>query len=256
MSRCSAHKMGLLIAVFLLATGSICQARSLNTDITNFPPFYIVSKDGKASGLYHDLMLKIATKAGYQPKVHTFPTKRLYRNLGNGTSDVFLGIKGSPEYHGHVHYSKVPLSQIQLRAYAVGDTPLPTSKEQLNGHKIAIMRGYGYGGMVNYFYDRNNDIDTKAVTEHRASFMMLKKNRVDYVINYKYPSDQTLKNIEIPELKFSSLYSADVFIIVSKRTPNAEKVIAELEAAYLTMLESGEAHYIENTTDEHYVRYR
>lgn len=222
------------------------QAIEIKAGSTNFPPFYVVNNDGTASGIYLDIMEKTLEHAGLAYRLDIYPTKRLYRNLGDGTTDLFLGIKGSPEYDNNVLYSKTAISQIQMRVYAVGNTPLPTTKEELNGHKIITMRGYGYGGLVAYFEDPNNNIKVTSTTQHRSSFLMLKNKRADYVINYKHPSETALATLKINNLKYTNFYDAKVYFIVSRGTPNAQVILDKLEQAYLEMISSEELDYIEN----------
>ena len=88
---------------------------------TSFPPFYVVNPDQTASGIYLDIIEKTLQHAGLDYQLDIYPTKRLYRNLGNGETELFLGIKGSPEYDKNVLYSSTAISQIQMRIYAVGD---------------------------------------------------------------------------------------------------------------------------------------
>ncbi len=157
----------------------------VKADITHFPPFYVVNENGLHSGVYLEIMLQTLEKAGLEYKVHSYPTKRLYKNLSTGITDLFLGIKGSPVYHEQVYYSKMPISHIQLRVYATGDTVLPGTKEDLVGQSVIAMRGYGYAGLINYISAPENNIDLKLVTSHKSSFLMLKNSRADYLLNYK-----------------------------------------------------------------------
>lgn len=225
---------------------AVAQSVEVKAGSTSFPPFYIVNEDQSASGLLLDIMVKTLEHANLNYRLDIYPTKRLYKNLGVGNTHLFLGIKGSPEYDHNVFYSDTAISQIQMRIYATGDTPLPTTKEDINGHKISTMRGYGYGGLVSYFADPKNNIEVTSTTEHRASFLMLKNKRADYVINYKHPSETALKTLKIKDLKYTNFYDAKVYFIVSKETPNARQVLNKLESAYLDLVEKNELNYLEN----------
>lgn len=241
----------LLGALLLLISHSaisskIMSNQTIKAGSTSFPPFYVINKDQSTSGIYLDIMERTLEHAKLNYRLDAYPTKRLYRNLAKGDTDLFIGIKGSPEYDSNVLYSETIVSQIQMRIYALEGTPLPLVKEDINGHKIITMRGYGYGGLASYFDDSKNDIEVTTTTKHRSSFLMLKNKRADYVINYKYPSETALASLEVPGLKYTNFYSADVFFIVSKETPNAKDVLEKLEHAYLDLVEKGELEYIEN----------
>lgn len=233
----------------LALTSFFPQAAEVKAGTTNFPPFYVINSDGSASGIYLDIMERTLLHANLNYRLDIYPTKRLYRNLGTGTTDLFLGIKGSPEYDDHVLYSKFAISQIQMRIYAIGNTPLPSIKEDIDGHKIITMRGYGYGGLVKYFEDPNNNIEVTSTSEHRSSFLMLKNKRADYVINYKHPSETALASLKVENLKYTSFYDAEVFFIVSKKRPDAQEVLTKLELAYLDLVSQNELEYIQNDDD-------
>jgi polar amino acid transport system substrate-binding protein len=225
---------------------SSCFSQEIKAGSTSFPPFYVVNPDGSASGIYLDIMETTLKYADLDYRLDIYPTKRLYRNLGIGETDLFLGIKGSPEYDDNVLYSHSAISQVQMRIYAIGNTPLPSTKEDINGHKIITMRGYGYGGLVSYFSDAENNIEVTSTSKHRSSFLMLKNNRADYVINYKHPSETALTNLRISGLKYTNFYDAKVYFILSKETPNAQKIMNKLEQAYLDLVANGELEYIKN----------
>ena len=237
----------LILSVFALAlSSSLIQAQEIKAGMLIFPPYFVDNGDKPPSGIYLDVMVSTLQHAGLKYHIDTFPAKRLYLNLGSGETDLYLGIKGAPEYQGKVLYSKTSISKIQMRIYATNDTPLPVTKEDINGHRISTIRGYSYGGLVSYFSDPKNNIDTALTAEHLASFKMLKNKRVDYVVNYKHPSEAVLKNLYISNLKYTNFYSVDVFFIVSKTTPNAAEIIQKLEDSYLEFVELGQLEYIKN----------
>jgi len=221
-------------------------ANKLKVGIIDFPPFYIINDAGSSSGVFLNILKKTLQHAKLDFNLDIYPTKRLYRNLGTGETQLFLGIKGPAEYNKKVLYSTTAVSQIQMRVYAIGDTPLPLAKEDINNHRIITMRGYSYGGLINYFTDPKKNIEVTSTTKHLSSFLMLKNNRADYVINYKQPSEMALANIKIPDLKYSSFYDAKIHFIVSKSTPNAEQILDKLEQAYLELIDLGELEYITN----------
>lgn len=213
----------------------------------SFPPFYVVNSDQTLSGIFLDIMEKTLLHAKIKYRLNIYPTKRLYNNLKNGETDFFLGIKGSPEYDNHVLYSTTEISQIQLRVYATGDTPLPSTKEDLNNNKVITLRGYSYAGLITYLTDPQNNISISTTSDHRSAFLMLKNNRANYVINYKHPSEAALKMLTIKDLKYTNFYDVKIYFIVSKALPHAAEILRKLEQAYLELLKLGELEYIENT---------
>lgn len=240
------YSLRILIFSFFLVIPSVSFALQIKAGSTDFPPFYVINNDGSASGIYVDIMEKTLEHAGLNYRLDIYPTKRLYRNLGVGETDLFLGIKGSPEYDKDVFYSKMAVSQLQMRIYAIGNTPLPSIKEDLIGHSVITMRGYGYGGLIAYLENPNNNIEVSSTSEHRSSFLMLKNKRADYVINYKQPSETALAALRIDDLKYTNFYDAEVYFIMSKKAINAQQVMKKLEHAYLELVNKNELEYIDN----------
>jgi polar amino acid transport system substrate-binding protein len=236
----------ILFSYISLFFSSSLNAQEIKAGMLVFPPYFVDNGDQPPSGIYLDVMEKTLQHAGLKYHIDIFPAKRLYLNLGSGETDLYLGIKGAPEYQDKVLYSKTSISKIQMRVYATGEMPLPMIKEDINNHKISTIRGYSYGGLVNYFNDPKNKINVALTSNHLASFQMLKNKRVDYVINYKHPSETVLENIFIKNLKYTNFYSVDVYFIISKSTPKALEVLQKLESAYLELVELGQLEYIEN----------
>lgn len=230
-----------IIAIFLLSAPLL--AEEIKAGIMIFPPYFIQNENKKPDGIYLKVMEETLRNANLEYRIDIYPAKRLYLNLGNGKTHLYLGIKGAPEYDDKVLYSTTKISEINMRVYANDNIPLPLQKEDLNNHRISIIRGYSYGGLINYFKDPKNNIDVASTAEHLSSFKMLKNKRVDYVINYKNPSEAVLEYLDIPGIKFTDLYVINVYFIISKFTPNAVEVLDRIENSYLELLESGKIKY-------------
>jgi hypothetical protein len=72
-----------------------------------------------------------------------FPAKRLYQSLAEGTTHIWLGIKGVPDYEGRVLYSNIQTGEIEIRLYTTADKPLLKSLTELSGKRVITIRGYG-----------------------------------------------------------------------------------------------------------------
>ncbi len=233
----------LYISICMLLSISL-QAEEIKAGIMIFPPYFFQNKDKAPDGIYLKIMEKTLKHANLEYRVDIYPAKRLYLNLGNGKTHLYIGIKGAPEYDDKVLYSTTKVSEIKMRIYANADTPLPVTREDINNRRISTIRGYGYGGLINYFTDPKNNIDIASTAEHLSSFKMLKNRRVDYAINYRFPSEAVLENLEIPGIKYTDFYSINVHFIVSKFTPDAAEVLDKIEKSYLELLERGEIKYM------------
>lgn len=71
---------------------------------------------------------------------------------------------------------------------------------------------------------------------------MLKHKRADYLIDYQRPVERAIKlseNSNKVHLYFDNIGYFDVHFVVSKKTPNAAKILQDLESSYHTLRSIG-----------------
>jgi polar amino acid transport system substrate-binding protein len=214
-------------------------AEPLKVGVLDFPPFYIVNSETDVAGSMTDVIRKTLDKAGIKYVLNGYPPKRLYKNLTDGTTDLFMGIKGVPDYEGQVLYGDVETQEIEIRLYTLKDKPLLKSIDELKGKKVITQRGYGYGGMIKFLEDPKNSITTDPTDGHDLAFKKLLKGRSDYVLDYNQPAEATIAKEKFSGLAYSSLKTLKIQFIVSKKTPDATNVLQKIEAAYLSLKKSG-----------------
>lgn len=168
-----------------------------------------------------------------------YPPARLYHNLASGEIHIFLGSKKVLVYEGKTLYSKLMITQIDLRVYTIGQKELPTTKEGLIGKKLITLRGYGYDGLIEFLELPENNIILNPANSHEPAFKMLEAGRVDYLLDYKKPAEKVLRNNPVQNLKFSSISKVDAYFVISKETPNAEDVLRRMEDAYMQLKDEG-----------------
>ena len=163
-----------------------------------------------------------------------YPTKRVYQNLIDGNIDIYLGPL-KPAFEGFkesvLHRDFSPVS-IELRSFYFGDKPEITKKEDLSGKDVLIIRGYTYGGLVNFILDPKNNVKYREINSFDQAMQILKKGRADYHLDYRKTGEIYLKNNPEPDLKNSTLFSVDLYFMVSKHTPDAEKILESVENAF------------------------
>jgi polar amino acid transport system substrate-binding protein len=228
-----------VLAFCLYFPASAQAAEPLKVGVLDFPPFYIVKSETDVTGSMTDVIRKTLDKAGIKYVLSGLPPKRLYKNLTDGTTDIWMGIKGVPDYEGHVLYSDIETQEIEIRLYTLKDKPLLKSLDELKGKKVIIQRGYGYGGMIKFLEDPNNNITLDPTDGHDLAFKKLLKGRSDYVLDYKQPAEATIAKEKFTGLAYSSLKSLKIQFIVSKKTPDAANLLKKIDAAYLALKKSG-----------------
>jgi polar amino acid transport system substrate-binding protein len=202
------------------------------------PPYYTVEGEN-VTGVFGDLITKVFKEAGLEFVWKPYPTKRVYQNLIEGKIDIYLGpikasLKGFNESVIHSDFSPV---NIELRSYYFGEKPEITKKEELSGKNLLIIRGYTYGGLVNFILDPKNKVKSKEINSFEQAIEMLKANRADYHLDYKKTGEIYLKNNSEPDLRHSTIFNVNLYFMVSKHTPDHEKLLSILENAFRKLKE-------------------
>ncbi len=231
--------VSLLVACVLFKPAGV-HAIQYRVGIVDFPPYAIIEKSGKFSGIMVELLEKVMKKAGITYQVTPFPQKRLFKNLATGDTDIYMGIKGVPVYEGKVLFSDLAVSDIDLRVYCMKGTPSVETRDQLKGKNLIVIMGYGYGGLIRYLEDPANQIKLDPTPTHVLAFRKLKAKRADYVLDYRRPASMAIKEEGMEDaVAYHSIAKLNIYFIVSKKTPDAQQLMKRMEEAYLALKAEG-----------------
>lgn len=240
-------RIGLILLIlggcFFYSSPRKLHAEDLVVGAIWFPPFYIIEKNqsGKVtgiSGLNIAIITKVLQSLGKPYVLKVYPAKRLYRNLIEGTTDIFYGIRIPPSVipAQYILHSQTTINKITLRVFHLKQTPVIQSRKDLIGSSVIVFRGYGYGGFIEYLRDPANRIEVHMADTQINGFKMLKKKRADYLVAFERPAFEAISHF--PEKTMADviysppLFVADGYFIVSGKTAKAPKLLAEMEAAY------------------------
>ncbi|MGM0418235.1 MAG: substrate-binding periplasmic protein [Thermodesulfobacteriota bacterium] len=215
-------------------------AQKVKIGALHFPPFYEVDSQSEVSGHYIDLLKKIFDNAGLEYSISGYPPKRLYVNLAKGKVDVWMGTKGVEVYEGKTFVVEEKITDIFLRVFTTGKTQGIKKVQDLNNKRIITILGYNYGGFVKYLDNPENNIRTDQSSTHELAFKKLKAGRADYLLDYKYPSDAVLKDMDIPDLKWDDIKTIGIYIFVSKKAENAEEIFEKISKSVEQLKKSGD----------------
>ncbi len=228
------------VSLFLLVgAGLASAAKTVEIGYIEFPPVFSTNAQGEAEGFLIDLADQVLTRAGYEWSARSFPTKRMAKELAEGGIDLWIGLSTLPEFKDTTLIGKHKVAQISLRAYVIGEKPPIASKEDLSGKNVLIMRGYSYGGWVNFIKDPASKVKFTETDSHETAFKMLKAGRADYLLDYRGPSEKALKAVDVPNLNFNEISSFGAYFVVSQKTPDAQKLLDDMETAYEALLKEG-----------------
>lgn len=178
-------------------------------------------------------LLKLAgelfAKAGIPWHGRTYPAARMFRYLQDGTAQFSILVK-APALQSCCLLSRKPVARADIRVYRQGVLAPIRSREELAGHSVIVVRGYSYAGLKDFVADPRNRVSTFEAPTHGAAFRMLASGRADYLIDYAGPAAETLALERLSGVQSDSLSQQEVFLVLSRTYPDAEKVMARLEA--------------------------
>ncbi len=232
--------MSLIIVSFTLGVVPMVYSNQpLKFAFIEFPPATFTNESGKPDGFITDIAVKVSSKAGYDLHIESYPTKRMVSMLVKGDIHFWIGLTTLPRLQGTTLVGNSIVTTIDLCAYTIGKRSPVLSENDLIGKSVIILRGYSYGGWINFIKNAVNNVDYHETNEHRSALIMLKLNRADYLLDYKNPSEKVLEKYKISNLNFNIISSLECRFVVSKKAPNPDKLLQQLENAYKLLLKEG-----------------
>lgn len=188
-----------------------------------------VNDKGEPDNPLFRLAGELFAKAGIPWHSRTYPAARMFRYLQDGTSQFSILVK-APSLQSCCLLSRKPVAKADLRVYRLGVLAPIHSREELAGHSVIVVRGYSYAGLKDFLADPRNRVTAYEAPTHTAAFRMLASGRADYLIDYAGPAAETLAAEPLSGVQSDSLSQQEVFLVLSRTYPDAEKVMARLEA--------------------------
>lgn len=192
------------------------------------PPRVFTNAQGQPEGQAIRMATALFAMAGIPWHAVSYPASRLFNNLDNGTTTFAVMVR-SPALLNCCLLSKDPLYSTELKAYYIGDKPPIKSRNDLIGKRIITIRGYSYSGLITFINDPQNRIANEIAPTHEPAFDMLLAGRADYVLNYETSASVALNARPIANLRQDTVDRVETYIVLSKKYPNAEKVMETLE---------------------------
>lgn len=231
------------LLILVLFTINTCFASDesflLQGGYLNYPPLTYTDDSGKPAGIFIDIASKTLKHAGIPFQFIEYPGKRLYANLENGTTHLFLGIKTVPFMEKNTIASKAMIGTLEMRAYSIGNKPIITRKEDLVGKSVILSRGFSYSTWGTWLRNPENGVFITEAYNHKDAFEMLIKERADYVLNYKYIVEDMFQSFPVRDLKFSPLERWQCHFVVSNKIPDAPEIVKKIDASFEALVKAG-----------------
>ena len=189
-------------------------------------------------------LLELATtllgRAGLPWHGRGYPAARLFERLGSGGAQFSMLVK-SAALEACCLLSRKPVAATELRVYRKAGTPSVGRREELAGKTVITIRGYSYGGLLEFILAPANRVVHSATGRHDSAFAMLAAGRGDYLLDYPGPAAEVLADHPIAGLESDLLSRLDIHLVLSRGYPDAAAVMARLEAIADTLNADGGA---------------
>lgn len=241
-------KMLLIIGCLSAALSPLAQPQTTPTPNTQFStlkygciefsPYCYVDAQGQAQGTFVELASRISQQAGYQIKTLVLPPKRAIRMVKNGKLDLWIGLDTIASYRDAVYRSDQPVAHFLLDIYSLtAFTDFP-GLSALHNKRVAVIRGYTYGGLYDKLIKPELNITLLEVADHVQATNALYRRNIDFMIGYRAGVTEAAKQLGKPHPRQYPISKLNVYIMVPKRIPNASLVLKQLEAAYQTLTQT------------------
>ncbi len=213
----------------------------VNVGFYEFPPYTYSAADGAPEGSALRLTERLLKHAGYHPVFRSLPGARLYAGLRDGSVHLWPGAPGKEELKGYTLESRSVLGEFDLALYFRRDTLLPRLPEDLSGRGIILISGYSYWKPYrDWLSDPVLNIEQHRTSSHTSALEMLQRHRGDFLLDYVTPVEQARQRLGMAELPYVVLHRLRSKLIVSRRAPDAQKLLDALDGAYAELAAQGE----------------
>jgi ABC-type amino acid transport substrate-binding protein len=188
-----------------------------------------VNAKGQPDSPMTKLAEAVLMRAGIPWHPAPYPAPRLYRNLQDGTTRFSILVR-APQLESCCLFSRNPVYRTELNAYFIGAKAPVAAREELAGKRVITIRGYSYGGLLQFINDPANRVENEVAPTHKAAFEMLAAGRGDYVIDYASAAREILAESPVRDLRHRVLDRLEIHLVLSRAYPDAEVVMSRLEA--------------------------
>jgi ABC-type amino acid transport substrate-binding protein len=198
-----------------------------------YPDQSVWTAEVDAQGVPLNPLLRLAkvlfAEAGLPWHGTAYPASRMFALLRSGAAP-FSMLVAAPALRDCCLISRDPVAHTEVKVFWTGNTPAVSRLQDLAGKSLIVVRGYSYGELAGFLGDERNAVARSAVDSHRSAFQMLKHGRADYLLEYAGPAAEMLAAHPIANIHSATLADIDVHLVLSRTYPDAEAVMAKLEA--------------------------
>lgn len=229
----------LLLAACSLQTVHAGEALVLGNDA--WPPFIL---DGSDQGTAERLVCEALERAGWACTVQVQAWDQVLEAARSGAIDGIAAAWHSPERDAFLHYSEPYLTN---RIVPVTSTKSPVRIENVDdlaGLRVTLVTEYAYGADIASVLA---DLEVVGVENAMAAIEAVRAGRADAaLVDELVVRDQLSENPEGIVASRTILAFRSLHFAVSRQHPEAERILADFQRAYGSMLADGTVNEILN----------
>lgn len=195
---------------------------------SNLPPYEFVDKNGKAAGIGITHINAILTEAELKGNYHYYSVNKGLHLLRQGKVDFSAVISPNTSIYKDFLVSKLPIYSIVLGVIRQKTTQQISNVAQLNQHNFAALKetSFLFNKIASVLQQKNRyNVDSFAQGVH-----LVNVNKLPYFLTYKH-SKQPLAST----LLFDVLITEPVYLIISKKHPQAKTLMQKIDQAISTI---------------------
>lgn len=207
-------------------------AQPLKIVFTEFPPYTYTNQNGDPKVYFVDLISKLLQQQDIPHSFSSHPTARIHFQLKSGEADIYLGPQGVPNLQQHIWSVPLPDSfTIRLFLWRKPSTTHAKSITEIHNQSLAIINGFGYGGILQKLDSTKNKVHIIRSSGHGNALKMLISGRADYLLDYLQPVNTELSAHPNTELLKHPILDIEVAFMVSRNTDNSRELFELLGSA-------------------------
>lgn len=223
----------ILLASILFSTVSAIAAESnvRKTLVYVHPSTPILTEFDDNHVVYDPIMRKMAVifeKAGLEWQDRPVPIHRMYEYLNTKPESFSILVK-TPYIIECCITSKKPVFRVDLGVFRHAETPPLLQIHSIISKHIITIEGYSYGVLRPFLTDEDSNIVQYPAKSHQSAYSMLKAGRADYLLDYRGPVKEVLKEKEDHDIQYDVLDTLELYFIFNKQYPDAENIMIKLE---------------------------
>ena len=198
----------------------------------HYPPFYYLDSDGEMRGASFDIVAHILKTQGYGIEVTQFANMRsLFNEMTLGRQDVIVNLTATEDR------KKIALFTQTAHIYETQDFIVRADSQIQFSGKLLSVANFRFGNIYGWTYgpqfDGANYLNKVYVNDSVEQLKKLLSGQYDIAVNNKlffYRISEQLNVENAFKVLSPSIYQLPVTIAVSRKYPNAQKLVSQLEA--------------------------